>query len=146
MPGWLKKAKELWSWYNFAIGVSALAVSGVTIAIGGAVWLAKLGLPLPLVIMAGYCTFVGAVYLALTPLAYRALIKQQLNTKATKSNHQPNYTAARLLHEYELGPASRLWCDIDPNSNATYDSQAWLETFKSAIKTGKLEFIPKSSL
>jgi hypothetical protein len=64
----IRKAKELYSWYSFAVGVYVLLVAGIGLAVGGAVWLATGGTPLPLVVMAGFCTLVGAVYLAMAPL------------------------------------------------------------------------------
>jgi|SRR6478609_456153 len=76
----VRRAKEFWSWYSFAVGTLGLAVTGVGIAVGGAVWLLKSGVPLPIAIMAGYCTLVGAVYLTMAPLAYRAL-KQEPSKK-----------------------------------------------------------------
>ena len=79
----VRRAKEFWSWYSFAVGTLGLAVTGVGIAVGGAVWLLKSGVPLPIAIMAGYCTLVGAVYLTMAPLAYRAL-KQEPSKKSKK--------------------------------------------------------------
>jgi hypothetical protein len=79
----IRRAKELWSWYSFIVGVSTLAITGVGLAVGGTVWLVKSGIPLPLALMAGYCTFVGAAYLAMAPLAYRAL-SQNLVAKPRK--------------------------------------------------------------
>jgi hypothetical protein len=50
-----------------------LGGAGIVTAVGGAVWAVVKGVPVPIAIMAGYCTFVGAVVLTLAPLAYRAL-------------------------------------------------------------------------
>jgi hypothetical protein len=129
-PNWrfIRRAKELYSWYSFAVGVGTLLVTGVGLAVGGAVWLATAGIPLPLALMAGYCTLVGAVYLAMAPLVYRVLRQTPFVTKPGEDN-RPNYAAVRLQHQYSLGPASRLWVDLDPRAFATYDSQAWYETF-----------------
>jgi hypothetical protein len=52
----IQRAKELRSWYSFIAGVSTLAITGVGLAVGGAAWLVKSGIPLPLALMAGYCT------------------------------------------------------------------------------------------
>jgi hypothetical protein len=143
-PNWrfVRRAKELYSWYSFVVGVGALLVTGVGLAVGGAVWLVTAGIPLPLALMAGYCTLVGAVYLAMAPFVYRVLRQTPIVTKPGEDN-RPNYAAVRLQHQYSLGPASRLWVDLDPGAYATYDSQAWYETFVSAIQQGKLKFQPK---
>jgi hypothetical protein len=139
----IKKAKEFWSWYSFAAGVSALAITGAGFAVGGAVWLVHAGLPIPLALMAGYCTLVGAVYFAMAPLAYRALVAVQVKAppKVAKNILAPiNLTPIRLQHQYELGAASRLWVGLSPNSsNSTQESSAWYETFVSAIQQNKLD-------
>lgn len=140
--------KETVEWGNVIwhvlgwFGLTSL-ITGLVVAIGGAVWAVLIGVPFPIAVMAGFCTFVGAIYLTIAPIAYRVLAKAPA-AQARKSE-PPNYAAVRLQHEYELGPASRLWCDVDPNETPTYDSKAWLETFQSAIKTGKLEFVPKDT-
>lgn len=143
--GLIRKAKELYSWYSFVVGVGFLMVTGVGLAIGAPVWLVKIGIPLPIAAVAGYCTFVGAVYLAMAPLANRALVRIANTTPSAKpkEDRRPNYPAVRLQHRYALGPVSRLWVDLDPRANATYDSQAWYETLVSAIQQKKLGFAPR---
>lgn len=138
----IRKAKELYSWYSFAVGVYVLLVAGIGLAVGGAVWLATGGTPLPLVVMAGFCTLVGAVYLAMAPLVYRAL-RQMPNATKPGEDQKPNYAAVRLQHQYSLDHASRLWVDLDARAGSTYDSQAWYGTFVSAIQQGKLKFVPE---
>jgi hypothetical protein len=138
----IRRAKELYSWYSFAVGVYVLLFAGVSLAVGGAVWLATGGTPLPLVVMAGFCTLVGAVYLAMAPLVYRVLRQTPTVTKPGE-DQRPNYAAVRLQHQYSLDHASRLWVDLDARAGATYDSQAWYGTFISAIQQGKLKFQPK---
>ena len=120
----LRKAKELWSWYSFAVGVGTLFISGVGLAVAGAIWLIKSGIPLPLALMAGYCTVVGAVYLAMAPFAMRALQRNRLGSKqSNKENSLPNYEAWKHVDTISLLQASRLWCDIDPSLNyETLDS------------------------
>jgi hypothetical protein len=139
----IRKAKELYSWYSFATGIITLSATGFGLAVGGAVWLVTAGIPLPLAIMAGFCTLVAAIYLAMAPMAYRAL--RQMPTINPARNDSPNYAAVRLQHEYTLAAASQLWVDRDPNASATYDSQAWYKTFVSAIQRGKLKFKPKKA-
>jgi hypothetical protein len=139
----IRRAKELYSWYSFAVGVGALLVAGFGLAVGGAVWLATGGTPLPLVVMAGFCTLVGAVYLAMAPLVYRVLRQTPIVTKPGE-DQRPNYPAVRLQHQYSLDHASRLWVDVDARAGATYDSQAWYGTFVSAIQRGQLKFVPSS--
>lgn len=103
----VKKAKELWSWYSFAAGISALSITGIGFAVGGAVWLVNAGFPMPLALMAGYCTLVGAVYLAMAPLAYRALVSVptvKVPFESPKKITPPlNLTPIRLQHQYALG-------------------------------------------
>jgi hypothetical protein len=76
-------------------------------------------------------------------------IKTASNIAALESNltklqgNKPNYAAVRLMHQFHLGPASRLWCDIDQNAPSTRESQAWQEAFQSAIQRGELNFVPR---
>jgi hypothetical protein len=106
-----------------------------------------LGVPMPIALMAGYCTFVGAVCLGLIPMAYRALstlaAAQQQTTIPPDIRRKPNYVAVRLMHEYHLNDAAKLWCDFDQNENGTHESQSWQEALSAAIQRGELKFKPK---
>jgi hypothetical protein len=134
----IRRAKELWSWYSFTVGVGALAVAGATTAIGGAVWLIRAGIPLPLALMAGFCTLVGAVYLAMAPMAYRFLSQKAQSERPVRAPTRLNLTAIRLQHQYTILAASRLWVGIDPNKVSTPDSVAWFDAIVSAIQQDKL--------
>jgi hypothetical protein len=50
---------------------------GLPTAVAGTAWAMTTGLAAPIVIMAAFCTFTGAVYLALVPMAYRVLLRSQ---------------------------------------------------------------------
>jgi len=142
----LRRLKEFYSWYSFAVGVSALFVTGFGLAVGGAVWLIRAGIPIPLALMAGYCTLVGAVYLAMAPVAFRALRQTVSSRPAQKTVAAPkiNYTAIRLQHQYTLLAASQLCVGLSPTSSTTnHDSNSWCETFSSAVQQGKLRFEPR---
>ncbi|MEA2914183.1 MAG: hypothetical protein QOJ15_6264 [Bradyrhizobium sp.] len=89
-----------------------LAATGVLGGIGGAMWAVLTGVPLPIAIMAGYCTVVGAVYLAIAPLAYRVLSQIPKRAVSKKAPLVPNYTAWRRLDVYEVQDAAKLWVDI----------------------------------
>lgn len=71
---------------------------------------------------------------------------QQIDNRDSKlakfTNAKPNYTAVRLQHQYSIGHASRLWVGRDPNLKGTPESQAWYDTFVSAIQKGELDFEP----
>jgi hypothetical protein len=67
-----------WGWLAYRV-VWVLVATGVASAIGGAVWAMLIGVPLPIAIMAGYCTLVGAVYLAIAPMAYRAVAMSMID-------------------------------------------------------------------
>jgi hypothetical protein len=110
-----------------------LGLTGILSAFGGTVGAVIIGVPTPIALMAGYCTLVGAVYLAMAPLAYRALAQSPAN-KTEKDKITPNYVAWRHLESYEIGHAAKLWCDIDPNSTSTLDTNAWVAAFLAAVK------------
>ena len=145
---WVRRAKELYGWYRFIAAVVFALIAGIGLAVGGGVWLVlHSGIPIPLIMMAAFCTIVGTVYLAMAPLAYRALAQQVSAEQApvTRSAKSPiNYTAIRLQHQYLLAPVSRLWVGLPPSASAaTHESTAWYDTLVSAIQQGKLKFIPK---
>jgi len=150
MGAWdnLRKFKESWGWLKFIwdmlglLGVAGFA-AGLGASVGGAVWARMSGVPLPLVLMAAYCTFVGAVYLAMAPAIIKTLSVAQ-TPLPIKGTNKPNYAAVKLIHRFTIGDAARLWCDIDQNAKGTYESVAWQEAFIAAVERGDLDFIPKS--
>lgn len=95
------------------------------------------GVPLPIALMVGYCTLVGAVYLGMAPLAYRALAQSPAN--ASTKRRPPNYKACRLASDYSLKDAAHLWCDIDPVDKGTYDTVAWFKILKEKVQDGTFE-------
>jgi hypothetical protein len=139
----IKRAKEIYSWYNFAAGVCALAITGIGISVGGAVWLVKIGIPLPLAMMAGFCTLVGAVYLAMAPAVYRVLLRTGVPPQSPVAD-APNYEAWRHVDRFTLNQAAHLWCDLDPDRSDTFDTSAWVRAFAAAIRKGQLKSISVS--
>jgi len=112
---WLSRIKSTWSWVRFAWGLAAfLGLTGIITSAGGMVWALIIGVPKPIALMAGYCTLVGAVYLAMAPLVYRALAQSPANASENRKPEPPNYAAWRLLSDYTLEDAAYLWCDVDP--------------------------------
>jgi hypothetical protein len=146
IPKWLEKFRDAfnWGWLAYRI-IYVLAFTGILGAIGGGIWAVLIGVPLPIAIMAGYCTFVGAVYLGLAPLMYRVLAQVPVKISSSRKPPPPNYTAVRLMHEYELIDASKLWCDMHPQVQHTFDSESWFQALRAAIQSKELEFIPKYS-
>jgi hypothetical protein len=147
----LKKIKAGWGWARFLWGVLGVlgmtaAITGAAVTIGGAIWAIILGVPIPVAIMAGFCTFVGTVYLTLTPWAWRVLRKVEFDesTSSEIETDEPNYEALRHVDQFTLSDAARLWCDIDPNSRVgTLDTEGWMNAFAAAIRTGDLDFVAK---
>jgi hypothetical protein len=105
---WASRIKATWSWARFAWQlVIFFGLSGVLASVGGSVWAMIQDVPTPIALMVGYCTFVGAVYLAMAPLAYRALAQSPV-LKTEKKKTIPNYVAWRHLESYEIRDASKL--------------------------------------
>jgi hypothetical protein len=68
----LKRLKELWDWLGFAWQFAGfLGLTGIAVSIGGTVWAMILGLPAPFILMAGFCTFVAAIWIGLAPWSIR---------------------------------------------------------------------------
>jgi hypothetical protein len=148
----LKKIKAGWGWARFiwgilgALGVTA-AITGAAITVGGAIWAIILGVPIPVAIMAGFCSFVGTVYLTLMPWAWhvlRSIEPKQPVAEEEEEDTTPNYTSLRHVDRFTLSEAARLWCDIEPTSRyGTPDIESWQAALKAAIRTGDLKIIPK---
>jgi hypothetical protein len=64
---WAGTAFTLIGWFS-----GTAWITGIGVAVGGAIWAIIIGVPEPIAIMAGYCTLAGGVVLSLSPLAYRA--------------------------------------------------------------------------
>lgn len=114
-------------------------VTGLAVAVGGAVWAIVIGVPLPIAIMAGFCALVGAVYLAMAPLAFKVLTKPQA------SNPEPDlaYDAWRLVPQMAVRDAAYLWVDIEPDNTNFVPPKvsAWIRALTIAIRDGELEFV-----
>jgi hypothetical protein len=125
------------------IGMVGLAVivTGIALSVGGTIWAVQLGVPYPIVIMAGYCTLVGSACLA-TAL----LIFMPFSQRATPIDVRPssNFAAWKLVRRFSVSDASRLWCDIEPGSPLTQDSSAWARALLDAISRGELPMIEKA--
>src|SRR4051794_41272295 len=52
-------------------------LAGLAATLGGGAWAMMTGIAAPLVIMAAFCTFTAAAYLAMIPLGYRVLLRAQ---------------------------------------------------------------------
>jgi hypothetical protein len=146
IPKWLERFRDAfnWGWLAYRV-IYVLAISGILSAVGGAVWAIMIGVPLPIAIMAGYCTFVGAVYLGIAPLAYRVLSEVPRRTLPAKARVAPDYSAWRHLDAYEMQDAAKLWCEVDPNSPSTNRSVAWYEVFKAKVIKREFEIVYKNS-
>jgi hypothetical protein len=143
MRKWLERFRDAFNWGWLAYRVAWVFVAtGIASAIGGGVWAVLIGVPLPIAIMAGYCTLVGAVYLGIAPLAYRVLIAPTGGARLSKAPQPPNYQAARLLKDYTLGEASHMWCDVDPIANDTYDTSIWFKVLKAKAQEKILVIVP----
>jgi hypothetical protein len=143
IPKWLTRIKDTWSWGRFAWQIAAaFGLTGLVGSVAGAVWAVILGVPLPIALMVGYCTLIGAVYLAMAPLAFRVLATSGA-VRVEKKFLKPNYDAVRLMHEYTLRDASRLWCDIDQNDKATHESESWYQALRAAVQRGEISFKPR---
>jgi len=145
----LRLFKETVEWWNVGwhvigwLGLTSL-LSGLAVAVGGAIWAVIIGVPKPIAIMAGFCTLAATICLTLVPSAYRVLAKAPAAIAESKPP-EPNYNAVRLRDEFSIEEASCLWCDLDPNTGAsTLDTAEWRKVLLEAVKKGKLELIPES--
>ena len=92
-------------------------VTGFAVSVGGAVWAMITGVPIPIAVMAGFCTLVGAVYLMMAPAIFQSLVrplKEQTNTHKPEKI-SPDYKAWGHIQRLTIFQAAHLWCDRDPN-------------------------------
>ena len=123
-------------------GKAVLAV-GVTLAVVSAVSSVLLDVAYPIAVAAGLCTLAAIV------CSYAALLVI-LNFKAegvatgvsgeTKSMPSVAWT---LVARFRISDASRLWCDIEPGSQASQETLAWTHAMMDAIKRGELPVSPQ---
>jgi hypothetical protein len=142
MRKWLERFRDAfnWGWLAYRI-IWILAATGILSAVGGTVWAVLIGVPLPIAIMAGYCTLVGAVYLAIAPLAYRALANSPANSRAIPII-APDYRLWRLKKVLTLSQAAHLWNNRDPSIVVgTPDIEGIFELFKEAIQSGSMPIV-----
>jgi hypothetical protein len=152
MLGAVKKVKDAWSWIKFVadmLGILGLlaVVTGLGASIGGAVWAVITGVPIPIAIMAGYCTLIGAVYLTMAPMILRSLMRP-IEIAAGQENQakkkaKPNYAAIRHIEIFTLGAVSRLWVDIDPNEGSNLETRAWLEALEDAVRRKEIPIVSR---
>jgi hypothetical protein len=150
----VKKSKDFWSWISFIwhilgwLGGTSLITGLAAMAIGVAGAMIK-DLPWPIILMAGYCTLVGVVYLSMAPMAFKVL-SAALQPKDNASANQrilirPHYEAWKHVEKFTLVEASYLWNDLEPKAKGNYTTevQAWIDAFCAVIRTGELNFIPE---
>jgi len=140
---WAGTAFTLIGWF----GGSAW-ITGIGIAVGGAIWAVVRGVPVPIAIMAGYCTLAGGVVLAMAPLAYRALsrIAAAPVHQDGAPTRKPNPDAWQHLPKYTLQQAACLLADVVPPSVGIPegDPAAWFATLAAEIQSKKVNYIPES--
>lgn len=149
----LDKAKAVWDRVSFVwmvigwLGFAGL-FTGIAASIGGSILAMATGVPIPIVIMAGYCTLVGAVYLGMAPLAYKTLAAASGRGYRNSRDEPPapDYAAWLHIETLSLLNAARLWCDYDPHYAPKGKAASKVETallmLKDAVKRGELALAP----
>jgi hypothetical protein len=132
----LKTILDIFGW----LGLSA-SVGGIIATVSGVAWAIITGMSAPFVITAGFCTFTGAVYLGMAPMAYRALRRMQVIPLSQK----PNHDLWRQVPNLHLLEAACLLADAEPNSGLIETGQpgyVWFRTLCEAIVSKEIEHVP----
>jgi hypothetical protein len=141
---WLRRIRATWSWARFAWQVAIFfGVSGFLASIGGSIWAMILGVPTPIALMVGYCTLVGAVYLAMAPLAYRLITAEPRTTNTL--DQRPDYKAWKIVSVLDIREAAYLWREIEPENPGMMvptKVSGWIRALVDQVMTAKLDFIP----
>lgn len=142
---WAGRIKATWSWAKFAWQLAAFfGLTGLLASIGGSIWAVILGVPTPVALMVGYCTLVGAVYLAMAPLAYRLLANSSANqvTPNLAAKIAPDYKLWGHIERLTVLQAAHLWNERDPSTVVeTPDVAAVATLLKDAIKRSEIQVI-----
>jgi hypothetical protein len=122
MWGLVTKAKNLYGWFKFiwaivwgALGWFGLTsvISGLTVTAIGVIGAFFRALPWPFVLMAGYCTMVGMVYLSMAPLAFKVLIAARDSTKTNPAEPSAPIKPAKQL----IAPHYEAWKHVMKHGN-----------------------------
>ena len=149
LGGLLKKLKSVVDWGGTVwtvlgwLGLASI-VTGLLASAGGAVWAVIAGVPVPIALMAGYCTFVAAAYLALAPLIFRSLRRVQTVPAPPETRKvEPDWEIWWQRQFLTLRQAAMLWCECDPNVDVkgeiAREVYARLDLLKDAVKAGALK-------
>src|SRR5436190_19798147 len=92
----LREIKEVWGWIGFFWQViTILGFASVITGTAGAVWAVTAGIPLPIAVMAGFFTLVGAFYLGIAPFALRTFLRPPSSAAPGDPNPEVNYCVRR---------------------------------------------------
>jgi len=123
-------------------GKAVLAI-GVMLAIVSAVSSVFLGVAYPIAVAAGLSTLAAVVctYAALLVIL-NVKSGSVSNSVQSESKSMPS-VAWTLVARFRISDASRLWCDIEPGSQASQETLAWTHAMMDAIKRGELPVSPQ---
>jgi hypothetical protein len=139
---WAGTAFTLIGWFG-----GTAWITGIGIAVGVAIWAVVRGVPVPIAIMAGYCTLAGGVVLAMAPVAYRAFsrIAAAPVPHDAETRQKPNADVWRRLPKFTLGEAACLLADVVPSGKIPdNEAYAWFQTLCAEIQSKQIVFIPSS--
>lgn len=133
--GRLKVIRDLVEWASTVftvigwLGLSA----GLAVFLAGAAswtWAIVTGIPASILILAGLCVAIAAVYASMIPTAFRVM---SLVLKAAESNrlsdkHPPEYAVWRTVDRMTIKQAAALWSECDPNARPTEGDRVKIET------------------
>jgi hypothetical protein len=123
------------------------AIIGIFAAVGGAIWAVVRGVPVPIAIMAGYCTIAGAVVLTMVPLAYRAFSRMGVAPvpRDAVTSQKPNAAVWQHLPKFSLYQAACLLADVTPVWKIPEgDAQAWYNALRAEIQSRQVAYIHSS--
>jgi hypothetical protein len=144
---WLKKVKDVYSWYSFSSGIAGLTglsliVSPVVALVVGVVGAAIKGVPWPITVMAGFCTFVAGAYLVALPIFIRAETRPVPEPNKAPQPIRPNWDAWKHVEKFTVRKAACLLENMDPTTHL-HDPKIdpWIHALCAAIRKGEMKFI-----
>jgi hypothetical protein len=121
-------------------GLSTTIVSLLTV-VGGSAWAMATGIAAPIVLMAAFCTITAGAYLALVPMAYRALQRAQ----DSPTRVRPDPEIWRHMPRLKLYEAACLLADVEPDIpivSRPGDPNGWYRALCEAVRDNELAHVP----
>jgi hypothetical protein len=145
---WIKKVKDLNSWYSFGSNIVKLIVwtgvfSWVGVSVVGVPAAIIKGVPWPITLMASVAVFIAVACLVALPIFIREAI-QSFAPNKVRQPIRPHWDAWKHYEKFTVHEAACLLENLEPTTHPKDPKvPARMGGLCAAIRTGQLDFIPR---